>query len=300
MALALLSHGAALLVLARVPQPGRSDPGPAAPLVEIRIEEAAPPPSTIAPAPASENSTGSREATAKAAGRVAGHGEHGAPAEAVALAPPSATDHPTPEGSAQPWTFSPLAAGTVWLGLTPPPGGGYRPLDGQGKDGPTRDPREATARRATDSVRAGLAAHDREVGMSPGGPLLEPTRDAVRSSLVPDFARAVLEFTTDRTGLVVSVRVLDSGSDRRAWDEVADKLAAETRKRPLRLPPGTSGLAVTMEVESKIIAPSANDPRKGAVSRVLSGLIDPTDMLMDSQAKPRRIVLARITEEHNL
>jgi TonB family protein len=151
-----------------------------------------------------------------------------------------------------------------------------------------------------DSLRAALDAHDRSLGLGTGGPLVEPTREAVSASLVPGFARAVLEFTTDRAGLVVSVRVLDSSSDRQAWDEVAEKLAQGTRKRPLRMPPGARGIAVTMQVESTIRNASGQDPGQSVLSRVAGGLFEPSELLMDSNAKPRRVVVAKVISETRL
>ena len=170
------------------------------------------------------------------------------------------------------------------------------------------------------SVRMGLDAHDREVGFRAGGPLVEATREAVSFSLVPNVAHALLEFTTDRSGLVVSVRVLDANADRRAWEDVSVALTKSSRNKPLRVPPGASGVAVTMQVESKVTLPSGHDagetafslfgvplttstadhPIRVDVTTVVGGNINPTDALMDAAAKPRRVVLAWVVNERRL
>jgi hypothetical protein len=149
-------------------------------------------------------------------------------------------------------------------------------------------------------VRAALEQHDFEIGLGMGGPLVSPTRDAVRTSLVPDFSHATLEFTTDEAGLVVSVRVLDANSDVHVWDEVAQKITKDARKKPLRVPPGAQGVAVTVQVESKMVSASGHDLREGALGRVLGGLFEPTDLLLDSQEKAQRVVLARVVSERRL
>jgi hypothetical protein len=219
------------------------------------------------------------------------------------------------------WTFSPLRASPVDLGIgssgkgaglargsvteSPPvPGSGH----GSRSDG------------AIASVRMGLDAHDRELGLGAAGPLVEATRDAVSFSLVSNVAHALLEFTTDRSGLVVSVRVLDANADRRAWEDVSLALTKSSRDKPLRVPPGAAGVAVTMQVESKVTLPSGHDagetafsilgvplktstaehPIRVDVTSVLGGNIDPTDALMDAAAKPRRVVLAWVVSERRL
>jgi hypothetical protein len=137
---------------------------------------------------------------------------------------------------------------------------------------------------------------------------------------VPNFARALLEFTTDQTGLVIGVRVLDTNGDRRAWEDVSEALLQTTRKKPLRVPPGAAGVAVTMQVESKVALPSGHDagetalslfgiplkssnaehPIRVDVTSVVGGNIDLTEALMDATAKPRRVVAAWVTAERRL
>jgi hypothetical protein len=216
------------------------------------------------------------------------------------------------------WSFSPLRASPVdLLGQAKGIGGATsteKPAPRGGRAG------DGAANGAIASLRRGLDAHDREVGLGSGGPLIEPTRETVSASLVPNIGHALLEFTTDRAGIVVNVRILDASSDRHAWDEVRDALVAKTRQKPLRVPAGSSGVLVTMQVESKVVLPSGHDagekelsvlgvpltksaaehPIRVDVTTVVGGNIDPTDALMDANAKPRRVVAVWVVGEQRL
>jgi hypothetical protein len=246
------------------------------------------------------------------------------PGEDVLRAEPNA--NATNDGS---WTFSPLRASPVDLGLgrgrygdrvSGSPSGSYARSSSGSSLGAEGVPRTPSTDGAIASLRMGLDAHDREVGLGAAGPLVDATRQAVSASLVPNVARAVLEFTTDNKGLVVSVRVLDASADRRAWEDVTDVLITKTREKPLRVPPGAQGVAVTMQVEYKVTLPSGHDAGETALSvlgiplksstaehpihvdvtTVLGGNIDLTDALMDAAGKPRRVVAAWVVGERRL
>ncbi len=309
LACALLLHAGALLAFGRVTN---RPPLPAAPsdeTLEVHLEETsagqdpgvAPPlaPTNVPSVPQRKELAvrpvvvGSAEGIARAAALGPG---------GVAIAPSAQRAEVAPGSSAEPWTFSPTVAEGVWLGLraTPDAPSSLPGSPGRREGDPGREASAASTTAVADSLRAALDAHDRSIGLGSGAPLVEPTREAVRTSLVPDFARAILEFTTDRAGLVVSVRVVDASSDRQAWDEVADKLARDTQKKPLRMPPGARGVAVTMQVESKVLNASGQDPGQGVLSRAAAGLFEPTELLMDSNAKPRRVVVAKVLSELRL
>jgi hypothetical protein len=308
---ALVAHAATLLAFERLGSYRRAPSAEAFEPFEVRIEEVpieaidtpSPPPETASEltpekVPASRVAL---ETNAAHRDGPSGPSEPGEPAPVAAPGPPRPAD-----SAGQPWTYSPTApVGSVWIGLRASPNGASS-LTGSGRVGQGRgragqdDGAPPSATGAADSVRAALESQDLEMGLSAGGPLVGPTRDAVRTSLVPDFAHALLEFTTDETGLVVSVRVLDSNSDVHVWDEVAQKITADARKKPLRVPRGAQGLAVTMQVESKMVSASGHDLREGTLKRIVSGMFDPTDLLLDSQDKPQRVVQARVVSERRL
>jgi hypothetical protein len=298
---ALAVHGATLFALSRIGQ-GRlapAVPGEESPF-EIGIEVASSEViDTRSPAEQSrpELARGRVPAPLGALAANAAHQDRTSTSgESASLAP----GPPRPADSAgHPWTFSPTTSGTVWLGLRDSPNA-RSSFQGGGSPAGQADAPPPSTTGAAESMRAALDEHDLDIGMNAGGPLVDPTRDAVRTSLVPDFAHALLEFTTDETGLVVSVRVLDSNSDVHVWDEVARKITLDARKKPLRVPRGAQGLAVTMLVESKLVSASGHDQHEGTLKRVLSGSFEPTDLLLDSQDKPQRVVQARVVSERRL
>jgi hypothetical protein len=171
------------------------------------------------------------------------------------------------------------------------------------------------------SVRDALDARDHEIGLGAGGPLVNLARDSVREGLAPNVGHALFELSTDRLGIVVSVRVLDASSDRNAWDDVAKELAKKARAHPLHVPRGANGVAVTLRLDSVVRTKSGHDAGETAISLfgvpvkksraaqpvqidlsipIISGNIDPTDIVMDATSKPERIVFARVVEERRL
>jgi hypothetical protein len=300
--LALMAHAAAFVALARLGSRATLPREPSsAESLEVRIEEVAVEAvETRAPSPAAPDEVAREKVPAPRSALATNTTPQSASSDlggSPTVASPLGSARPS-DSAGQPWTFSPMAATSASIGLRTSPGAGpsvqVGAPAGPGEAGPP------SAKGAQESMRSALEAHDFDIGLSAGGPLVDPTRDAVRTSLVPDFAHAVLEFTTDEAGLVVSVRVVDSNSDVHVWDEVAQKITIDARKKPLHVPRGAQGLAVTMQVESKMISASGHDQREGVVKRIVGGLFDPTDLLLDSQDKPQRVVVARIVSERRL
>jgi hypothetical protein len=134
-----------------------------------------------------------------------------------------------------------------------------------------------------------------ELGLVPGGQFATLTRDRVRSSLTPMNGHALLEFWTDRKGLVARVRVLDASSDRRAWDDVADALVEDAHAAyPLKIPDDADGLIVTLDVTSVLKTISGASPTASTFGKVVGAIVDPLDTLADSKAPPQRLVTAKI------
>lgn len=228
----------------------------------------------------------------------------GSPADATASAPPG-------EG----WTFAPTRAD---LGVTP---GGTSATMRAAVAATVKGEAPPGGSAAMASVLDALDDAERVAGRGVGGPLVGVTRDAVREGLTSDFGHATLEFRTDGTGLVVSVRVVDVSADRRAWDDVAQKLVESAKKRRLAVPAGSRGVAVTVRVDSAVKTASNHDAGETSISvfgipvkkssaphplhvdvaiPMASMNLDPTDALLDATTKPRRVVSVWVESERRL
>lgn len=150
--------------------------------------------------------------------------------------------------------------------------------------------------RPTRDVLPAYTAHDIELGLFPGGELVTLTRDAVRTSRAPDVGHALLEFQIDGAGMVASVRVLEASSDRSEWDEVAVDLARAARAHPVRVPSGSQGLALTLDVTSAMKTVSGATPTDSALTKAMRAINDPIDSVIDGTSPPRRVVAARVVD----
>jgi hypothetical protein len=277
----------------------------------------APPPSSLAPGDPALRRVASSLGAAASAPLETGAREDAAgppaapPTSGVEGVAASAATQPDDEG----WTFSPLTAPAVGLAAS------ARRETGAALRAAAEGRSTPSGAAAAASLHQLLDEHDRAVGLGSGGPLVNLARTAVRDSLVPSVSHALFELCTDGAGVVLSVRVLDSSSDRRAWDDVAAKLAESARAHPLRVPPGGRGMAVTLQVDSVVHTKSAHDAGETSVSLfgvpikksrapnpvnidlsvpVASMNIDPTDALLDATTKADRIVSAWIVAERRL
>jgi hypothetical protein len=307
LAIALAMHAAAIAWGPRVLHALRSAPPPPSARVapsEIELEVESLPPPVVAETPAPEPLPPSLATpAAPVAARAVGTD---VPARPLTPAPsePSAA----PQASAALPSVAPqssaAAAGWSFSAAPPPPGASG---EGSGGAGGTTLAR-ATARGVGEVVaEAERKAADRQkrpkvftpndwsLGLVPGGQYATLTRDRVRSSLVPMNGHALLEFSTDRKGLVARVRVLDASSDRRAWDDVADALVEDARGAfPLQIPDNADGLVITLDVTSVLKTLSGSPANQGALGRVVGAIMDPLDTIADSKAPPQRLVTAKI------
>jgi TonB family protein len=161
----------------------------------------------------------------------------------------------------------------------------------------------AEARTTTDPLRpilGGFTQHDIELGLVPGGEFVNLTRDAIRTSRAPDVGHATLEFQIDAAGRVASVHVLDASSDRTEWDEAAAQIARAARSRVARVPSGSRGFVLRLEVNSSIRTVSGRAPTDKALVKVWRAVNDPVDALIDGNIPATRVVAARIVDMHVL
>ena len=152
-------------------------------------------------------------------------------------------------------------------------------------------------KKAADRARKPLILTSRDLGLGlvPGSQYASLVRDRVRNSTAPIEGHALLEFWTDRRGVVARVRVLNASSDPRMWDDVAEALAEDARSSfPLKIPSNADGLIVTLDVTSALKTLSGSSANEGSFARALGALTDPVDSLIDSKSPPRRVVAAKV------
>jgi hypothetical protein len=152
-------------------------------------------------------------------------------------------------------------------------------------------------KKAADRQRKPLIFTPRDLGLGlvPGSQYVSIARDRVRNSTAPINGHALLEFWTDRRGLVARVRVLNASSDLRAWDDVAESLAEDARSTfPLKIPSNADGLIVTIDVTSALKTLSGGSTTQNPFMKALQAVQNPADALMDSRAAPQRVVAAKV------
>jgi hypothetical protein len=193
------------------------------------------------------------------------------------------------------WTFSPTTAGSS-------PEAGTLSGDALAsavRAGVAATVAEDTKKReayARTHVLPVFTPHDVALGLAPGGELVTLTRDLVRRSRAPTNGRALLQFDTDGAGIVASVRVLDVSSERAEWDQVAAEIAASARTRPMRVPTGARGLAITLEVTSALKTVNGGTPTDNPLAKVAGAVMDPLGTVMDAKTPAQRVVAARLVD----
>ncbi len=273
---------------ARAPVAGANEPGR---VTEMDIEVEAPPPRDPGAFVEPSGAAGEPERTPHAEARrgPAAHSPHSA--TGVAVEPLASSEEPS-DGT---WTFSatgdaPSGTGLSSAALDDALRAGVRATlaEDKKKSHPMRD------------VLPAYTAHDIELGLFPGGELVSLTRDVVRTSLAPDVGHALFEFQIDGAGIVASVRVLDASSDRSDWDDVAADLAKAARAHPVRVPAGSQGLALTLDVTSALKTVSGSTPTDSTLTKALRAMNDPIDSVIDGTSPARRVVAARVVDVHVL
>jgi hypothetical protein len=160
--------------------------------------------------------------------------------------------------------------------------------------------------------------HERERlnGSLTSGPVAQELERSTRGDPGSPFeGRAVFAIRVDEVGLVVSVGVAESSGDRRAWDDVAKRVLNALAQRRVHMPPGAKGVAMNIEITSKVTLPSGarvplsigsgagsavRDMTKGKFDRApeTPGIFGGSFDLSDIGAHPMRIVGARVLSEN--
>ncbi|HEX4448992.1 MAG TPA: hypothetical protein VH044_19765 [Polyangiaceae bacterium] len=155
------------------------------------------------------------------------------------------------------------------------------------------------------SMRDVLDAHDRELGLDDGGPIVSVAEELTRPSDAPMNGRAVFEVVIDANGDIAGVRVLDAGDARASWERVAAQMGATLQSRHIAWRHKGHAMAVRVEVSSRWVLPSGQaSPISGAFAQPGS---HGTDMVTgvhfdvsDIGAHPSRDVHARVVGEKRL
>jgi len=203
--------------------------------------------------------------------------------------PPGPPDsRPEPSAAGGEWSLSPSGGPGAPTGSLAGPS-----LDAAVRDGVRATLAEERAARGPDTraVLPPFGPRDIELGLAPGGALVTIARDVARRSRAPDTSHATLQLDSDAAGVIATARVLEASSGRAEWDEVAAQIAAAARARPpLHVPVGARGLAVTIEMTSRL-----GDARPaGVLSGALGVVNDPLGLA--AREPPRRVVTARMVD----
>jgi hypothetical protein len=218
-----------------------------------------------------------------------------------------------PEGSAEP-SPTPDATWSLWSAMPAPPMNLTLPLAGAASA--VRDERSPAApgpapASTTGGLREGLAAHDHELGLGPGGPVVGVAESATRASVAPIEGFALFEVRFDETGAVHDVHVVDAKSERDSWTDVASGIAAGLKATRIRVPNGARGVSVKVRVESAWLNADGSRPQAMAVCVppvpcspdpkvrriVITPLTIAGNIVPDAPVAPSRHVHARIVEE---
>jgi hypothetical protein len=213
------------------------------------------------------------------------------PSTAVVVAPEATPETPST------WTVH------VTQGTTPGSSEGLIPLaiDGPNHFMGRRELPEEAARAAREQANAAAGAamrgalhdHDVSLGLGGGGPVVAALEAAVRQSTAPDASHAVLIAVADATGTVLRIDV-ESATDSAAYRSVADDLLIRLRGQTIRVPEGSHGLAMRIDVDSRVAMPSGGgiglDPRSAGMHFDMS----------DLGAQAHRVIHARVLGEQLL
>jgi hypothetical protein len=108
-------------------------------------------------------------------------------------------------------------------------------------------------------LREPARLREQEIGLGPEGPVLQALGRATTTSSAPVHGRAVFLAVADRTGVIVSVDVLECDGARSGWAHAADLARAALNGQKLRLPSTASGAELRIEITSDWKIPSGHD-----------------------------------------
>jgi hypothetical protein len=292
---ATLVHAGVFAIAGRATTPS-AGAGVVEPMKLVWIEQTAevdPAPSASAPSPQEANGS-PPDTPAPTAGS---HPERSSSPTPLAAASVLAVTEPAPSASGG-WTLDVRPGRTASsspsladLGLDGKNHflGGWR--DAPPPPDPDRVARERSNRAAGEAMRAALHDGDVTRGLGGGGPVVTALEGAVLAGTAPFESRAVIVAIADAAGLVTRVDIESFSDDLASFRAIADDVLNRLRDKRLRVPADAHGIAVRLEVTSRLASASGGgsglDPRHAAINFDLS----------DLGARATRLVHARILGE---
>jgi hypothetical protein len=116
------------------------------------------------------------------------------------------------------------------------------------------------ASRSAGGLGEALEAHDVEMGLGSGGPVLSALEAAARDTDAPVEGWALFDVAVDTSGRV-SVVLDDVSSGQPAWARVGAAAGHVVDPKRVRIPPGARGWHVVVRVEAKIQYPDGTKPK---------------------------------------
>jgi hypothetical protein len=163
--------------------------------------------------------------------------------------------------------------------------------EGTPEPDPARVANERSNRAAGEAMREALHDGDVALGMGGSGPVVTALEEAVLAGTAPVESHAVLVAIADASGLVTQVVVESASEDLASFRAIAEDVLGRMRDKKVRVPSSSRGLAMRLDVISRLAAPSGGgvglDPRHAGLSFDLS----------DIGAHVGRIVHARVLGE---
>jgi hypothetical protein len=157
-----------------------------------------------------------------------------------------------------------------------------------------RSARAEGNRQAGEAMRTALHDHDVSLGLGGGGPVVKALEEAVSVSTAPNASHAIIVAIADASGTVTQVNVESASADPASFQAVAADVLARLRSQKVRVPEGSHGISVRLDVASSVGPPSGGG---AGLDMASSGAhFD----LSDVGSRPRRIVHARILAEQIL
>ncbi len=151
---------------------------------------------------------------------------------------------------------------------------------------------------STGGLREHLSDTDVSLGLGYGGPSVAAARDAITSN--DATGRARLEVEIDQSGLVRTVKVLRTSGRDNEWDLVALTMRKVLLHKKNRIPAGSRGLVLVLQVEAVMRLPSGGEGESSTKMRPQGLGIGGEFDVADIGAKPSRVVHARVVGQRVL
>lgn len=291
LAVAVVAHGLAIVLAPKSGPSGGSKT--AGPPIEVEIEPSPPPPNPVEPPPVEPPPESAPPVVATHVAPTALAPRDGNPASPASEEPVAVPVASAAPGDNSSWTFAPTTSSAQAAGDAAARTKAFTDATSAGVGVVVAEATKKAAERARKPLI--FTPQDLELGIVPGGQFASLARDRVRNSITALNGHALLEFWTDKRGIVARVRVLSVSSDEKAWDELAETLAEDARSKfPLKIPSNADGLIVTLDITSALKRLSGQSANQGSLMRALEAIQNPIDAVIDSKASPQRVVAAKV------